>query len=83
VKSSGDIELQPDGLDNSYPRNVRILCWKAGDEDVNSEKQRTAGSGNGIRKTTVVEWESVEARAPSYVFNSKAGVPKPSFQSAA
>ncbi|KAL1796828.1 hypothetical protein ACET3X_005368 [Alternaria dauci] len=62
VKSHGGIELQPNEFDNTYPRNIRNSCWRADDDDADSEKQCiTVGASTedkDIRATTVVAWRS-------------------------
>lgn len=76
-KSNGDIELQPDPLKTSYPRNARNSCWVADDEDAVSEKQCiTVEGGKDIKRTTVVEWKSAEASESSSVLESNKGVPQ-------
>jgi len=65
VGSHDGIELQPHGIDGTYPRNVQNPCWKA-DSDADSEKQcisDPAGKdGKDIMRTTVVEWETSPSR---------------------
>ncbi|KAF1834147.1 hypothetical protein BDW02DRAFT_347037 [Decorospora gaudefroyi] len=72
VKSNGDIELRSEGVHTLYPRSVRNSCWKTGDDDADSEKQCIAvESGKDIRKTTVLEWGSVEELAPNSELHGK------------
>ncbi|KAI1534274.1 hypothetical protein PtrSN002B_007622 [Pyrenophora tritici-repentis] len=63
LKSDGDIELQLNELNTTYPRDASNMCWDNDDDKSGSEKQ--CETVDSIGKTTGVHWDHIEAPKPS------------------